>query len=99
METQILDQLLTLIDLKTVIAIIIVCYWLFEHSPGRIRQYFGYPGAKTYTTMIVAALVSLGMHLIDPLNPVSKVMAYFFATSFYEAILKQIRRQFRGPEV
>lgn len=99
MTHNIIDVITQLIDFNAVVAIILICYWLFEHSPVILRKWFGYPGAKTYATMVVAAIVSVVSYFIYPLQPVANVLAYFFATSFYELIIKQIKRQFQGPEV
>ena len=98
-EQTLIQQILNLIDLKAVIGIVLICYWLFDHSPKIIRKNFRYPGAKTYGTMIVAVIVSVASYWIDHSRPEANVMAYFLATSFYEAIIKRIKANFQGPEV
>ena len=92
-EQTLIQQILNLIDLKAVIGIVLICYWLFDHSPKIIRKNFRYPGAKTYGTMIVAVIVSVASYWIDPSRPEANVMAYFLATSFYEAIQSVLRSQ------
>ena len=99
METQVVESFFHLLDIKAIAGIVLICFYLFEHSPKGIRKFFMPRGRKTLATMVVALIVSAASYLYDPSNPPANILAYFIATSFYEIIVKRIKSRFEGPAV